>query len=305
MKRTVRTLGLLLIWTLLGCRGEKGEPQRDFGLIELDTIETSVESGITAINGLVDDESGASLAFGAKPTFNSYATQIFNQIIPEAQAANCSRARYEACLTGLTSAKREALYNSCALTSGHVLNGSVSLTYTDLNCNMDLGDSVTRAANFSINGVYGGQLLVSSAANTDYRGVTSGGGGSLTRLSASSWQLDLAGSRKVFNFNGNTLFDMQIRTTSPVTISNTLSRSGRVVDGGAYEVIHNRAEFTATYSPNNLTWSGSCCHPVSGSLSVNYIGSVTGSSVVTFNGCGSATLVKGSLSEQISINYCE
>ncbi|MGE0762381.1 MAG: hypothetical protein AB7N80_03785 [Bdellovibrionales bacterium] len=300
MKRTTAYMGLALIWTLVGCGQKILEDSNS-----LDTISTSVESGITAVSAVADDQVGSSLVMGSKPTFSEYASRVFNQIVPEAQAAACSRALYEMCVSGVSSATRSTLYSNCSLPSGRTLNGSVTLTYSDLSCNLDVGDSVNRSYDFAMNGLYGGQLLVSSASHTDYRGNSIGGGGNLTRLGANSWQIDVAGKRKTFVRSGNTFFDIQVRTTAPMNVLNTLARNGRVVDGGSFEVIHNLAKFTATYTPSQLTWSGTCCHPISGSLSVSYSGSVTGSGSVTFNGCGSATLVKGGLSQDININYCE
>ena len=138
----------------------------------------------------------------------------------------------------------------------------------------------------------------------DRSGNTFGGGGRLTKT-AGGWTVEVLGKNKRFSRGGRELFNISTRTLTPISVTGSLSRASRVVNGGSFEVIHNKAQFVATYVPSNLTWSSACCHPVSGSLAVTYAGSVTGSSSVTFNGCGTATMVKDGLSSQITLNYCE
>lgn len=271
----------------------------------LDTVETSVESGVTAISAVADDQAGSNLASGQLLRTQDYVAKIWQQLVPQAWADSCSRPIFELCIPTVSGSERSAVYASCPLARGASLSGWAKLTYTDANCQVDVGDQVNRTFDLNISGVYGGQLSISSQSQTDYRGITYGGGGLLERLTANAWSLAVLGKRKVLTYAGKTRFDVSVRTTSPVGLYNTLSRSGRVIDGGQFEVNHNRAKFTATYVPQNLAYSGSCCHPISGKLLVNYAGSVTGSAEVEFNGCGSATLTKDGLSRSVDLNYCE
>lgn len=305
MKTTTKFLGLALIGTLVAC-GQRQIDDSGFSASSLDNEETSIESGVTALSALADDESGSSLAQGVRPDFNQAIAKVWQQLLPEAWAANCTRARFEACLAdGSGGAYRLTNYAQCVLANNATLSGFVKLSYSDAACNIDVGDTVNRTYDVTFTGVYGGTLAISSARHEDYRGITIGGGGTLARISANEWQLNLAGKHKVLSSPRRKLFDVSVRTTAPLTLTGSLSRQGRIVDGGSYEVNHNLAQFTATYQPHQLTWTGTCCHPISGSLDVVYSGSVTGSAQVTFNGCGSATLVKDNLSRPLNLNYCE
>lgn len=267
----------------------------------MNEMEYSVESGITSIGGVADEQSNGSFASN-RMTFETYAYKAKNLLMPEAWAASCSRAALAACSAGV----RSETYSSCQLPySSRTMTGQVTLSYSDASCSLSsTGNQVERSYNLAINGLYGGALNISSASHTDYRGNTFGGGGRLTKT-AGGWTVEVLGKNKRFSRAGRELFNISTRTLTPISVTGSLSRSSRVVNGGSFEVIHNKAQFVATYVPSNLAWSSACCHPISGSLAVTYAGSVTGSSSVTFNGCGLATMVKDGLSSQITLNYCE
>lgn len=290
---------LILILALAGltaCGAKKEETDSS-----IDEVEASVESGITTISGMGDEPSGASFADNRK-TATTYAYQLKNLLLPEAWAAACSRASGNPCVSGVKS----ETYSQCQLpNSGRAMNGQVTLTYSDAACSLsNTGDQIERTYDLTVSGPYGGSLNISSAAHADYRGQSFGGGGRLTKT-ALGWDLEVLGKRKVLTRRERTLFDVQTRTTQPLQVTGSLSRASRTVTGGSYEVVHNRARFTANYVPTNLQWTSLCCHPVSGSLAVTYSGSVNGSASVTFNGCGTATFIKDGLSRQITLNYCE
>ncbi len=303
-QRSLVLVTVIAATTLVAC-GKRQIFDSENNAAGLDTVETSVESGITALSAVADDQAGSSLASGMALRTQDYVAKVWQQLVPEAWAATCARPIYEACTPAGSGSERSAVYNGCPLARGASLTGWAKLSYTDGSCQIDVGDQVNRTYDLSISGVYGGELAISSLSQTDYRGATYGGGGLLERLSANAWSLSVLGKRKVLTYLGRTRFDVSVRTTSSVGLYNTLSRSGRVIDGGQFEVNHNRAKFTATYSPQNLTYSGTCCHPISGKLLVNYAGSISGSAEVEFNGCGSATLTKDGLSRTVNLNYCE
>jgi len=285
---------LVLLLTLTACAEKKAEDSYD-------ELEASVESGVTVIDGLADDQSNGAFASNRK-TAETYAYEIQNLLLPQAWAASCSRAATAPCVSGVKSES----YVSCDLPySSRKLSGLNTLTYSDAACGLsNNGDQVERTYDLTLTGVAGGDLHISSASHTDYRGNSIGGGGRLTKVSG-GWQVEVMGKNKSFVRNGREWFNVSARTTAPVAITGSLSRASRVVNGGSYEVIHNKAKFVAAYTPSNLTYSSACCHPISGTMSVAYSGSVNGSGLVTFNGCGSATLEKDGLSRQITLNYCE
>ncbi len=294
MKSAFSVLTALLL--LSACAKKKADSSDS-----INELGASVESGMTAVQSAADEQSGESFADNRK-TFETYAYQAKNLLLPEAWASVCSRAVIDPCVAGV----KQETYSACQLPySNRSMDGVVTLTYSDATCSMaSTGDKVERTYEVNIRGLEGGILNISSASHTDYRGNTLGGGGRLTKTNA-GWDIEVLGKHKRFTRNSRELFDISVRTTSPISVAGSLSRAGRTVNGGAFEVIHNKAQFTATYQPVNLAWSNVCCHPISGSLNVSYTGSVTGTATVTFNGCGLATLAKDGLSEDLTLNYCE
>jgi hypothetical protein len=166
------------------------------------------------------------------------------------------------------------------------------------------GNTVTRTYNLEISGPRGGKINHSSDNRSDYRGTSYGGGGRLVKTAA-GWDLSVLGRNSVLSFRGKNIFDVSVRTITPMNITGSLSRAGRVVNGGQLEVNHNLAGFTSVITPTNLQWSNTCCHPISGSLAVTYSGSKTGSATVSFHGCGSASVNQGGQTSVIQMSYCE
>lgn len=291
----LKALLVLALMFVAACGEKKTEDD------SVDEVAASVESGITIINGIADDQSNGSFADNRK-TLETYAFQAKNLLLPQAWAASCARAGAEPCVAGVKTEN----YVSCDLPySFRTLSGTVNLSYSDASCGLNnTGDRVERSYDLALNGLAGGVLNISSASHVDYRGNTLGGGGRLTKT-AGGWLIEVMGKRKVFTRKSRELLNVSSRTISPITITGSLARAGRQVTGGSYEVIHNKAKFVATYSPNTLAYSSACCHPTSGSLGVVYSGSVSGAATVTFNGCGMANLEKDGLSRQITLDYCE
>ena len=303
MKLPMKILSLAAISTLVACGIKKDETANDFLVNDLDA---SAESGLTAISATLDDQAGSSLVKSEKlSTSRMIAIETLKAILPEAQASACVRALYEPCIANSEGGSRNTTFESCSLPSGLTMNGSVALNYTNSSCSLALGSSVTRTYVFSIDSLGGGSLAVSSLDHKDDNENTIGGGGRITRVDATSWNLEILGKHKVLTRNGRKLFDISLRTTAAMRIEGGLARSSRTLDGGSLEVIHNLAQFTATYQPHNLQWTGLCCHPVAGTVDVTYTGSQSGSGTITFTGCGSATLNKDGLNRELTLNYCE
>ena len=285
----ISILGISVL--LMGC-GEKNEDQLD------QAFELSAESGITALSAVADDQDGSSYA-----SLNLRHRSVADILMPKAYAATCSRAVLESCSSGVKSAN----YSDCDI-SGTLLslNGNVTLTYSDAGCGMaSASDNVSRTYDYTISGPRGGNLRVFSTAQNDYRGNSISGGGKLTNT-GSAWEIQVLGKNKILKTAGGlTIMSHSIRTLSNVTVTGGITRASRTMSGGQLEVNHNLAQFSAIYTPNNLQWSSTCCHPVSGNLSITYEGTVTGTGSVVFNGCGSATVTKDDQSRQINLSYCE
>lgn len=263
--------------------------------------EAAVESAMSALSGASDEQAGESYAVVRSSSENMFAA-VQNLILPQAHASMfCDRAIFQACSLGV----REATYNSCS-PGGRTasLNGYVRLTYSQSNCSFNAGDSVIRSYDLELAGPRGGVATVSSAVQADYRGTSYGGGGKLTRT-AGGYDVDVLGKHIVLNFRGRPLYNVSVRTLSPIGLTGTLNRSNRLADGGQLEVNHNLAGFTALFQPHNLQWTSGCCHPVSGTLDVQWAGSKTGSAQVTFNSCGSASYSDGVQSNDLTLSYCE
>ncbi len=287
---------LILLVAILGFAacGEKENSAFD----SEDSLQAALESGVTSMSGVLDDQNGSSFAMNKTLEYDPV-RMITSLIIPKAFAANCSRAVAQSCDLGVKTAN----YSEC----GNVfeLNGSVTLTYSTLGCSMaNVGENVTRTYDYTIEGPRGGIITNSSELKAAYDGTQLSGGANLERT-AVGWNLNISGKHKSFDRNGRQIFDVSVETPSTIEVTGGLSRANRQVNNGSLKIYHNIAEFSATYTANNLQWSSSCCHPVSGSLSVDYEGSVEGSATVTFNGCGTAVHEKDGLSQDMTLSYCE
>lgn len=269
-----------------------------------DTQADVVESAVTMVAGQADDANGSTFAIQSKSDAYKYAF-VESLIYGSAKAANCARAFDQVCNTGI----KTATYGDCAISARNFsLSGSVTLTYSNNSCLLGVGDYVTRTYDDTISGPRSGAIQTTSALRANYLGTQIGGGGKLTHTGATLWTMDLLGKHKIGTRNGRTLFDVSARTTTPIQVTSTLSRSGRTITAGALEVSHNLAKFTATMTVNAsqpLVWSSLCCHPISGSFDTVYTGAITGSSTITFNGCGTAQLSKDGSTRTLSLGYCE
>lgn len=266
----------------------------------VDPVEASLESGVTVLSGMADDQAGSSFALSTKP-----AQHPLELLLGEpAFAAACGRAVSQSCASG---GVKSVSYSSCQVGLASSLSGSLTLDYSDNSCSMAVnGNTVTRTYNWTLTGPRGGTLTRSSDSMSDYSGDTYGGGGRLTKT-ASGFDLEILGKHtELKGPRGTVLYDISVRTTSAIGLDQ-VARNGRTMNGGSIEVNHNLAGFTAVLVPNNLEWSSSsCCHPTGGSMTVTYSGSRSGSATLTFGGtCGTATVTSGSGTQNIVLGFCE
>jgi hypothetical protein len=157
------------------------------------------------------------------------------------------------------------------------------------------GDAVTRTASFTVAGLYGGMLT-----------VTSPGGGQRLTKTATGWEYAVAGmERTLTGPAGRTLFDVSSETTTPIEITGS-SRADLVIVSGALKVNHRLAGYAVTLTPNNLAWSSSCNCAVSGSLT----GTISGgphdgkSATIELTGCGEADVTLDGQTDSITLDRC-
>ena len=264
---------------------------------EIDMTAITVESATSLLSGLADDQSGDTYAL-----YRSEPPKLMDFVINQAWAASCVRPIFSSC----SGSVRSQTYSSCNVGSTNLtMSGSASLTYSNSMCSLaTVGSTVTRAYNVTLSGVRGGQLNISSSIATDYKGNSYGGGGRIT-TQAGGWTAEILGKHKSLSINGLDVAKISMRTLSPVNITGSLSRVSRLVNGGQIEVNYNRAEATAVIVPSNIQWSNTCCHPISGSLGATWSGSKTGTSSITFTGCGQAVVNENGQERNIELSYCE
>ncbi len=296
---TLKITVLSLMLALAACGKRNQTDDNSAQSLSVDPVEASVESGLTMISGMADEQAGSSYAQMTSQQKGSVWQMLLG---PQALADACTRAYFQTCNSGV----KEANYNACLVSgTSRSITGSVDLSYSHTSCTLSTnGDSVTRTYDLEISGPRGGVVSHQSAVASDYRGSSYGGGGRITKTNA-GWDLEVLGRHSQMQYRSREVFNVSTRTLSAMQITGSLSRSGRTVTGGQLEVNHNLSKFTSVIVPSNLQWTNSCCHPTSGSLSVTYSGSKSGSATVTFQGCGSATVDQGGQQQQIELSYCE
>lgn len=214
---------------------------------------------------------------------------------------------------------KTAQYNACQVETPRsalalTLSGSVQLKYSNNNCGLNtIGDSVTRTYDLQYLASNNASVTVKSAATevTDPvtgQSLTIGGGARLTHENA-GWSLDILGRNvSVKNRRGTAIIDIAIKTAAPIVGHGYRFDGSRVVDSGTIEVFHKLAKYKTTNTVHNLQYSAQCCHPVAGTIDLNYQGADKAwTGTLTFTGCGTADLAKnGEASIQsISFNTCE
>jgi len=279
---------------LMNCRGSKSQNQ-----LSNSDVTSSVEDVVHSLTSVLDDQSGESYVRFDKSNNTLFIKDLF---LPKAFAAQCVRPIQQACINGT----RSSSFFDCSTSLGEVLaSGEIQLNYTSSLCLLDqTGDEVTRTYNYELVGPNGGQWQVTSLNHSDYRGVSMGGGSQIIKT-INGYNLNILGQRRQFIKNGFLRLDKSIRTLAPLKVTGGLSRNMRRVNEGAIEVVHNIAKITTTLTAENLEWSSSCCHPVSGRLSLMYTGAKQGEGIVEFTSCGQAQIELNGEVENVQLNYCE
>ncbi len=218
--------------------------------------------------------------------------RAFDNIVPSAYAASCWGATFSPCTAGV----RTMDFAACTI-GPSTLDGTVTLTFTrTAACALITdGDAVTRTADFTLTGPYGGTLT-----------VTSPGGGQTVTRTAAGFNYTVGGMQRVLRGpGGRTLFDISTRTTAPIVVTGS-SRTDLVIASGGLEVSHNVAGYTVNLTAQNLTWTPACNCASSGTLT----GTVTGgrfdgkSASVTITACGAADVTLGDETESVTLDRC-
>jgi hypothetical protein len=218
--------------------------------------------------------------------------RALDAVFPSAYAASCGDATFSACAGGV----RSRTFTDCSLGLA-TLSGSVTLTFNRaaLCAVLTDGDAVTRTADFTLTGLYGGTLT-----------VTSPGGGQTLTKTATGFDYSVGGMERVLKGpGGRTLFDVATHTATPISITGS-SRADLVIVSGALVVDHKLAGYSVTLTPSNLAWTASCNCAVSGSLT----GAVSGgkhdgkSATVMLTGCGEADVTIDGQTESITLDRC-
>tara|TARA_B110001454_G_C12723312_1_gene436619 strand:+ start:36131 stop:37018 length:888 start_codon:yes stop_codon:yes gene_type:complete len=278
-----------------GCKNKNADEDNS----SISETEAVVESGMTAVSGSMDEQSNSSFAFQSVKPNSIWSTLL----IDRAQAATCSRAYLQSCSAGV----KQIEYSDCSTLNGvRQMAGNVKLSFSNASCTLNSnGDYVTRTYSTAITGPRGGVVSNSSDSATDYRGTSYGGGAKLTKTAA-GYNLDILGKHKRMDRNGRQLFNVSVRTLQPLEVTGGLTRAARHVSNGQLEVNHNLAKFSSVITANDIAWGDCSCYPVSGSLSIAFSGSKTGSATVTFtNECGVASLQENGQTSKIELSYCE
>ena len=218
--------------------------------------------------------------------------RAFDNIVPSAYAASCWASAFSPCAAGV----RTMDFAACTI-GPSTLDGMVTLTFTrTAACALITdGDAVTRTADFTLTGPYGGTLT-----------VTSPGGGQTVTRTAAGFNYTVGGMQRVLRGpNGRTLFDVSTRTTAPIVVTGS-SRTDLVIASGAMEISHNVAGYKVNLTAQNLTWTPTCNCASSGTLT----GTVTGgrfdgkSASVTITACGAADVTLGDETESVTLDRC-
>ena len=218
--------------------------------------------------------------------------RAMDAVIPSAYAATCWEPTFSACSA---SGVRTKEFNDCTIGLA-TLSGNVVLTFTRPACVVTTaGDAVTRTANFTLTGLYGGTLE-----------VTSPGGGQTLAKTAAGFDYSVGGMERILTgAGGRKLFDVATRTTAPIVVTGSSRADLKIVSGG-FEIDHKLAGYKVTLTASNLTWTSNCNCASSGTLS----GTVSGghhdgkSASVTITSCGEADVTIDDDTERVSLDRC-
>lgn len=269
----MRILFLTLVLVITGCK----KKETSNSSTSTDPVAESIESALNSVSGASDDASNESVIASVKNKWN-----ISELLFPSAWAASCSRSLQN-------SGGGLCVRNVNCEVGPYNWSGSVQLDFANgSTCSFSgVGDYFVREVEFTRSGPRG-SLFTTSNSRTNYEGNSISGGIRIEKT-LGGFEMDILGQSKVLTSNRiGTVFDVSVVTPVPLEM-NQLARNGRRISSGTLDIYHNRAQFKASHTFNNVEWSANCCYPTSGSISVTLSGSRTASGTVTFNGCGNVT----------------
>lgn len=284
----------VILLAFVGCKSSKSSS--NVSTTNIDNFADTVEVSLLSVAGVTDDASNESVVAQSSP---GILENILNHaLINTAYAATCSRT--------LSNASGVCTRNVNCEVGAYVWSGTAILTFSNgTNCSLGAtSEYFTRTVDFTRSGPRG-SLQTTSSNRTAYDGTSIGGGIRVTSDGGTAVDVDILGQHKILTrTGGTTVFDMSFTTPTALQL-NQLARNGRVISSGDLEVHHNRAQFTALHTVSNLTYSSSCCYPVSGSMTSTFSGSISGTGSVTFTSCGNFTATYNGQSKAYSMTNCE
>ncbi len=301
-------LFLISTLTLFACnKVEEGQYQVDAtdemaqqvgdSMVSVDEFGGTTTGTISQLNSTGYEKSFARLSRG-----QNVLTKIFNQNISDLfiaksyAATACNVVPFQCNGAGASS----RTFSECTLPGGGALSGSVNLTYTGSGtgtCTIPAnGDRVVRAPNYEVRGLRGAIFKVSPLTT----------GQSLTRASASTFNLNSTGIRRTFTTGeGKVVLDMSSLTTSALTINGSTRGVRSLSNSGGVMIIDNLTSGSCSMTPFNVQWTSGCNCPTSG----NWSGSCTDGLALTvaFGGatCGETTITKGSAVKILTMDRCQ
>lgn len=175
------------------------------------------------------------------------------------------------CATNAAGARAGATitFNNCNANGG-TINGSIDITGTatasDQTCSATTMISLSHTSTFtnlSFTTADGRKLLIPNQTNTGMTDFTFGQNPTMTTINAN-------GELQLFDSSGSMQSDLSFMGDNTFTFSGTQSYSV----SGSTTVSDKTGNATATLTRQNLTRSGGCCRPTSGSISVNRTGGI-------------------------------
>jgi hypothetical protein len=224
----------------------------------------------------------------------SKSEQLALMILPLAHAAACNTVAFNTCSAN----QKVRNFADCSTAGGGTMSGNVTLSYTgtgSATCTLPMSnDTVSRAPNFSVNGVRGASFAVASIST----------GQTLTRTGATNFTFSNTGIRRTFvTPKGTTLLDITTSTSSPVSVTGN-SRNTRTLSGGTIVVLNNLTSVSCSLTPSSVSWSSACNCPTAGSWS-GTCSDATTLSVAFSNTCGESTVTKNGVVSTVTMDRCQ
>ena len=154
-------------------------------------------------------------------------------VIPSAYAATCWEPTFSACnASGVRTQGLRRVHHRSG-DAGRHRHAHVQRARR-ASC-LTAGDAVTRTADFTLTGLYGGTLE-----------VTSPGGGQTLTKTAAGFDYTVGGMERILTgAGGRTLFDVATRTTAPIVVTGSSRADLKIVSGGL-EIDHKLAGYKVT-----------------------------------------------------------